>query len=158
MKKILFLAVCCILMTGLTTSCGGSSPDNVVHEYMEFLKNKDFNGMLQMQDEELLKKQKAELGPQEFERMLEIGKKELFRHFESGIKSYDIVSREVDEKAEVGLFYANIILENGDEIKQAISVVKKNGKWIPGLCFSNYEHVFTLDEIKESVNVQMHKQ
>ena len=151
MKKVLFLAVCCILMTGLTTSCGGSSPDNVVNEFMEFLKNKDFNGMLQMQDEELFKKKKAELDPQEFERMLEIGKNEIFSHFESGIKSYDIVSREVDEKAEVGLFYANIILENGDEIKQAISVVKKNGKWIPGLCFSNYEHVFTLDEVKETV-------
>lgn len=152
-KKILFMAACCMLLTSLMTSCGGSNPESVVEELMDCLKNKDYEAAFQLvSDEEKIEQMKAKVGPQEVEKMINQAKADIGKPFKAGIKSYEITSREVDEKEEIGLFYVHIILDNDDELKQAISVVKNNkGRWIPGFLGSNYEHTFTLDEIKEFV-------
>lgn len=149
MKKVLFLAVCSMLLTGMMASCWGGSPDSAVEELMEYLKNKDYDAVINLTaDLPTSKEAKARLTPQEYEQMENRGKRELAKIYDDGIRNYKIVHNETDEVAEVGLYYVEITMDNDKELKQAVGVRKNDGKWIPFLINTNIENI-TLDDIKK---------
>jgi hypothetical protein len=83
------------------------------------------------------------------EQLMQRQKRELIKQWGNGITSYEITSREMDEKEAIGLYYVDITMGNGKVRSQAMPVVKKSGKWLPGFADSNYNNRFTLKEIVE---------
>jgi len=126
MKKLtIIFGIAIIGLLLFTTSCGSSSPSDVVISYMNDYQNGDYDDVidaLASNGEEISEEDTAKL-----KSMLAVGHAEIEE--KGGIKSMEVIEESINDDATEAKVNLKIIYENGDEDTETTKLVKQDGAW-----------------------------
>ena len=122
MKRLLMMLAIGMMMA-VMTSCGGrdNSPAGVAKAAVECLMDKDYKGYMNLTD--ATKEQKEAMSAM----LQKVGQE---AEKKGGLKDFDIVNEEIDEKNGKAVVTVKIRYKDGQDEENKMKMVKKDGKWL----------------------------
>lgn len=123
MKKLFATMTVCLMMVALMSSCGDSNtPEAVASKAVECMMKKDFKGLVDLTA--LSDQEKAGV----VQLLEEKGSKKLDQ--QGGIKSFEIVDQQIDEKDGTATVKVKYVYGNGDDDTDTMQLIKgEDGQW-----------------------------
>lgn len=129
MRK-LFVSLCIALLAMVMGSCGsGNTPAGVAEASIKCIQKEDVEGYLELLDLDTSKSKDPAKSKEELTALFNAKLLPALRA-KGGVKSYEILSEEINETGDKATVEANVVYGNGEESKQTIDLVKNEaGEW-----------------------------
>lgn len=129
MRK-LFMSLCVAFVAMVMGSCGsGNTPAGVAEASIKCIQKEDVEGYLELLDLDTSKSNDPAKSKEELTALFNAKLMPALRA-KGGVKSYEILSEEINETGDKATVEANVVYGNGEESKQTIDLVKNEaGEW-----------------------------